>query len=221
MDGKGLHDGGERQAKVRGRLLELRDGQRWVHHAADLATTEVITTELDGPVTPGARIDRLARLGRHVDLGGFGGPSYRLTARAPYQASPEGYLVAWNPTVHLPFDDTIVWEVPRDFEHAPLRGVDCFFADSPDEPALVTISFSAKAWSGRAGAVHVVAYRNAVTVDVPVHDWFAAHTVDLAVPPPGPRSLDVSVTIGAGVELFTFRSLTFRAGFLVGGVLTE
>ncbi len=181
---------------------------------------EVASTVLQRPVTALSRVGRLERAGVRLTPRGLGGPSYRLTSRAPYQASPVGYLVAFNAAIFLPFDDTIVWEVPAAHDGSPLLGLDAYFTDSPSDAAVLTVSLSAKAWPGRTGAVQVTAYRDAVTVTIPIGDRFTAHTIDVAVPP-GPGALETGMVIGAGVELLTFRSLSLRAGIVLGGVLVE
>lgn len=69
--------------------------------------------------------------------------------------------------------------------------------------------------------MELIAYRNAVTARIPIGEQFAAHTVDLAVPPPGPRFLDTTMLIGPGVELLKFSAVTFRAGIILDGVLLD
>jgi hypothetical protein len=95
-----------------------------VHHVGDLSAGEIVSTDLDRPVTPPARARRLQRAGLQLTPPRFGGPSFRLTPRVPYQASPEAYLVAFNATIYLPFSDTIIWEVPSDHDYSPLLGLD-------------------------------------------------------------------------------------------------
>jgi hypothetical protein len=192
-----------------------------VHHVADAGSGEVVTSELDRPVTPLSRARRLERAGVVLTPPRLSGPSFRLTSRRPYQASPEAYLVPVNATFFLPFDDTIVWQVPEDHDFSPFLGLDAFFSDSPSDPAVLTVTLSAKAWPGRTGAVELLAFRDARRVQVPIGAQFAAHTIDLAVPPPGPRFLDTSMTIFPGVELLRFSSLSLRAGFILDGVLVE
>ncbi|WP_217913534.1 hypothetical protein [Miltoncostaea marina] len=150
----------------------------------------------------------------------FGGPTYRLTARQPYQASPEAYLVAWNAQVFLPFDDTISWEVDHDHRGSPLLGLDAVFADTPDGPATVTIEIVARSWPGVTGHVTAIGFRDAVTVRAAISQTLAPHTIELTVPPPGPRELEVAMVIEHGVRDLTFRSLTLGpARPVIGPVL--
>jgi hypothetical protein len=102
---------------MRRRLYELAETQRWVHHAADLDSGEVVTTPLDRPVTPLSRAERLARLGHRFDPTVFFGPSQRLTPRQLYQPSPEAWLAAqgssWYSAVPEP-DGIVWWTLPRE-----------------------------------------------------------------------------------------------------------
>ena len=221
MDAQGADGTPDPQSATRDRLNELAETQGWVHHVADLDSGRVATTPLDRPVAPLSRAKRLARLGHHLEPSKLGGPAFRLTARRPYQASPEAYLVASNASIYLPFDDTIIWEVPREHTGSPRRGIDFYFADSPSEAAVVSLSLSGKAWPGTVGSVEMVVYRDALTVEIPIGESFATHTVDLAVPPGGSRSLEIAATIVPAVELLTFRSLTFGPGFILHPPLNE
>jgi hypothetical protein len=128
--------------------------------------------------------------------------------------------VAWNARVYLPFDDTIVWEPPRDHSGSPLLGLDAYFADSPDGPGMLSIVIAARSWPGVTGHVLVIAFRDAVSVRVPVGPALAARTIELIVPPPGPRTLEVAMVIEHGVQALTFRSLSFGpAPPVIGPVL--
>ena len=213
MDAPNVNEAPRRS--LRRRLDELAETQRWVHHVADLGSGEVLTTPLDRPLTPLSRVERLSRLGHAFDSSIFGAPRIRLTSRRPYQASPEAYLVAWNPEVYLPFDDTVTWELPRDYQRPPpLLGMDFFFVDAPRGLPTLSISMSGKAWPGMLGHVLVVT-QNLISVQIPIGDSFAAHTVDLVVPTGALQAWDVSMLIEAGVELLTFRSISFGSTPLV------
>lgn len=217
-DADGRRDPGE---AMRERLYGLAETQGWAHHVGDPARGEVTTTLLDRPVAPRGRIERLAHLGHPYDVVRGEGPSVRLTARRPWQGSPEAYLVAANPTVYLPFDDTVVWEVPQEHGGSPLRGVDFHFAQSPSEPSLMSLSLSGKAWPGRRSHVELAVGGLGPRLQIPIGEDFAVHTVDVAVPPGGPGFLDAGAVIAAGVELLAFRWLTFGPGFIVYPPLFE
>jgi hypothetical protein len=80
------------------KLTELEERQSWTHHVADAATGELLTTQLSQPVTPLSRLERLSRLGHQFDLSILGAPTYRLTPRHAYQASPRGWVSFYLPT---------------------------------------------------------------------------------------------------------------------------
>jgi hypothetical protein len=82
--------------RPRRRLHELEETRRWIHHVADLDSGEIRTTTLDRTIAPLSRIERLSQLGHRFDPTVLGGPSYRLTPRQPYQASPEASLTVVN-----------------------------------------------------------------------------------------------------------------------------
>ena len=52
---------------MRRRVDELAETQHWVHHVGDLDSGEVLTTQLDRPVMPLSRAERLSRLGHVFD----------------------------------------------------------------------------------------------------------------------------------------------------------
>ena len=80
------------ESSILRKLAELKERQGWAHHVADAATGELLTTQLAQPVAPLSRVERLSRLGHQFDPSIFGAPTYRLTPRHPYQASPWGFL---------------------------------------------------------------------------------------------------------------------------------
>src|ERR1700738_4045429 len=88
--------GGAVRNTIRTRLPQRAEVSQWAHHVADLNTGQVLTTVLDQPPTLESRIERLSQLGSIFDSSIFGGPSYRLTARTPYQTSPEAWLVGYG-----------------------------------------------------------------------------------------------------------------------------
>jgi hypothetical protein len=104
------------RARLR-QLCERQETQRWVHHVADLASGEVLTTPLDRPVTPLSRAERLSQLGHPIDPAIFGWPSQRFTPKQPYQPAPEAWLVsATGCSYYSPRYDIIQWEPPRECE---------------------------------------------------------------------------------------------------------
>jgi hypothetical protein len=72
-----------------GPLLRRPEVRRWAHHVADLNSGEVHTDVLEAPPTSTSRVAGLSRLGSVGGTTIFNGPSFVLTTRIPYVASPE------------------------------------------------------------------------------------------------------------------------------------
>jgi hypothetical protein len=126
---------------MRRRLYELEETQRWVHHAADFDSEEILTTPQDRPLGPLSRAERLSRLGHRFDPTVFDGPSYRLTPRRPYQSSPEAWLEVFNPVFYSSGGDLLWWEPPPDLGSRELGGYMLFhFATAPQERSLASLS---------------------------------------------------------------------------------
>jgi hypothetical protein len=141
---------------LRHQLNELIETQRWVHHVADLNSGEVLSFPLDRPIAPLSRAQRLSRLEHLIDTSIFGGPSYKLAPKNPYQASPEAWLSAEHPDYYWAEYDAIVWQPPQDLGLQPLpRGMHFYFEVSPEWRSLVSIAVSGKAWPGITGQVPV------------------------------------------------------------------
>jgi hypothetical protein len=137
-------------------LNGLAETQSWVHHVADVNDGKVLTFALDRPVTPLSRTERLARLGHLIDTSIFGGPSYKLSPKTPYQATPEAWLSAQHPDHYWAEYDAIVWQPPQDLGIQPMpRGMHFFFEVSPEWRSVVSISLSGKAWPGTTGHVRL------------------------------------------------------------------
>lgn len=193
-------------------LNELAETQRWVHHVADLNNGKILTFPLDRPITPISRAERLSRLGHLIDDSIFGGPSYKLTPKAPYQKSPEAWLSAGYPDYYWAEYDAVVWRPPQDLGLQPVpRGMHFYFSVSPEWRSVVSISLSGQAWPGMTGHVRLDhTWGIAPSVQIPITDTFAAHTIDLTfVPPqPLPRS-EFDLWLLAGVKTLIFSSISF------------
>jgi hypothetical protein len=108
---------------------------------ADLNNGEVHTAVLDAPPTSTSRIDGLSRLGSVGGTTIFNGPSFVLTTRIPYMASPEAWVVAridyFNPRVGMQWTPA---DHPED-----VKNLICYFSQLPAERSLLTISLVASA----------------------------------------------------------------------------
>ena len=108
---------------------------------ADLNSGEVHTAVLDAPPTSTSRIDGLSRLGSVGGTTIFNGPSFVLTTRIPYMASPEAWVVVridyFNPRVGMQWTPA---DHPED-----VKNLICYFSQLPAERSLLTISLVASA----------------------------------------------------------------------------
>jgi len=204
---------------MRRRLDELAETQHWVHHVGDLDSGEVLTTQLDRPVMPLSRAERLSRLG-HIfdDTSIFSGPRYRLTPRAPYQAVPEASFSVSGGS--LPFvsllsysstHDEVVWQPPRDATGPLLDLLRASFAEGPRERSVVSILLSGQARPGAVGHVLILESQTGASIRIPITDAFASHTVDLTFIPRAGEPADVIMSLEAGIRFLTFRSISFAA----------
>jgi len=184
--------------------------QRWVHHVADLETGRVLSTTLDHPIGPGARAERLSALGPALDTSIFGGPAYRLTPRAPYQAHPEASFIATR-CDYSSTEDSIAWQPPRDAGVSESGALRASFAVSPDRRSVVSILLSGAPWPGMVGHVSLRETQSAGSVRIPIAEAFATHTIDLTFVPLGGRLADVLMQLEPGIEMLTFTAISFAA----------
>lgn len=197
---------------LREQLNELAETQSWVHHVADLNGGRSRTFSLDRPVTPISRAERLSQLGHLVDPSIFGGPSYRLSPKRPYQASPEAWLSADHSDYYWAEYDAIVWQPPKDPGAQSLpRGMHFYFEVAPDVLSLVSVSLSGKAWAGTTG--HVRLSSLVASVQIPIVETFALHTIDLTFTRLQPHLLQAHFDLWllAGIEKLIFQSVSFGA----------
>jgi hypothetical protein len=197
-----------------GRRPETR---QWAHHVADLNSGEVYTTVLDQPPTSNSRIERLSRLSSVLDTSIFGGPSYRLTTRTPYQASPEAWVVAhvdyFNPRVGMQW-------TPQDHPE-DLRDLSCYFSQLPAERSLLSISVRATAPSAPAGHVSVgwvpldQGGPVAGLVQFPIQGPDTEYTLDFTFDRQGMDPPEFVMTLETGIDWMLFNSVTLRTAPLV------
>jgi len=200
---------------TRRRALELAETQRFVHHVADLATGEVETTELDRPVTPISRAQRLSRFGPVFDPTIFGRPIYRLGAKVPYQATPEGWIELTRPTSTAPAVDTVYWDLPPgyDFRNS-FAGMYLTFTEMPTSRTLASFTLSGHAFAGTTGTLMFSMQLIPNPVYIPVDANFGHHTVDLTFVPPQ-RLMYITMGLTANIELLAFSGMTLGTAPLV------
>ena len=204
-----------RDGSIRRNLAELAERQGWVHHVADAASGKVITTPLDRPVAPLSRTERLSRLGQPFDPSIFGGPTYRLTPRAPYQASPLAWLTLYKVNIDMPDGENLAWwSLPSDLGVADPPGLRAYIAQPPQGRCVVTLALTGNSWTGPLGHVLIRAFNGGpapATIRLPFSGAFAEHTVDLIVVPNPGRPVEVHMDLEPGLHLVTFSSLAMAS----------
>lgn len=190
---------------------KLSETQLWTHHVADFDSGKVETHQLDRPLTPLSRVDRMTRLGHSIDDTIFGGPLYRLTARRPYQDSPAAWLYASTAGGYYAEFDYIVWgrpQTPAD------RGFMTFhFAQSPTLRSVASIRISSAADAG-GGHIRVLSEQPFREVRFAINGN-AMHTFDLTFLPDVGRPADIWMIFEDGIGLTTFHSITYGPAPLV------
>jgi hypothetical protein len=208
----------KRKRALRGRINELAEAQHWVHHIADLNSGNSSTAALERPSTMLSRAERLSKLGPRIDpsiFDGIFGPSYRLTPRRPYQASPAAWLNASTVGDYYAAYDYIVWSMPQQ-GGADSQGFMTFsFEQAPTMRSVVSISLEGKAWSGKTGHVRVGSETPSASISFPITDAYATHTVDLSFVPVSSQPTVIWMVLEAGIEIMTFRAVSFAAQPLV------
>src|SRR4029450_9716766 len=202
----------------RGPLLRRPEVRRWAHHAADLNPGWVHTDALDAPPTSTSRVERLSRLGSVGGTTVFNGPSFVLTSKIPYVASPESWVTAlidyFNPVVGMQ------WTAPPG-PPTP-RSLICYFAQLPAERSLLTISLVASApntvghvsvgWVPHLGGGlpqddHLVRY--------PIQGGDTDYTLDFTFERAGMAPPDWVMTLQPGIEWMLFNSVALQSAPLV------
>ena len=212
------------KAAMRRKIAELKERPGWAHHVADAATGKLLTTKLRQPVTPLSRAKRLAQLGHQFDPSIFGTPTYRLTPRYPYQASPLGYLwFDWAREVMATGDGPdgyAWWYVAEDIPDDRVGGVTAVLHEPPQGRYLLTLHLGTWNLPGQVGRIRIEVRSYAGSEPVLIASFgLAAHgdswmwnTFDLgfmSVPFPE-HSLFVEMILesGSGLQIVEFTWLT-------------
>ncbi len=181
-----------------------------VHDAVDLATGSVVTTDGGKGLTPEDRLGRLGHLGFPGPISVFGSPTHRLTPRVPYQASPEGWLDAFEGT-YSAGNDQIWWRLPATFDNftatfnATFHGV---------AAGLRLLSLSVEAWpfTGRTGSIVIFVGQTqaAIPVSTPT-----ARTIDVAFTHDGSDPFTAMVVMRQGILDFVVHSVSLGSPGIV------
>jgi len=213
-------------------LAEVKEPQSWVHHVADAATGKLLTTQLDRPIRPLSRAERLSRLGHQFNPVIFGRPTHRLTPRHPYQASPQGFLDFQFTSLISSYTDDPNGRADWLLEHIvpPSTGrMDALLLDAPAGRCLLTLLLRASTLPGQVGHIRIevrgMPAENAPLItsfDITAQgDDFTEHTFDLlfgSKPSVSPHSwVAMILEPGSGLYFVRFGSLTFGLADLVVG----
>ena len=201
-----------RDRKILRERDELAERQRFVHHVADAASGRIFTTMLDRAPMPLSRAERLSRLGHVFDPSIFG-PSYRLTPRVPYQASPLNWLTIYDANIARPDGrDLVFWSLPRDFNPPDPPGLRAYFGEPPAEAGrcVATLIFEGGSWDGVPGHVVVRAYGGSASasISVPFAGVSAHHTIDIVMVSTPGNQVEVWADLKGGLHLIWFFSIT-------------
>jgi hypothetical protein len=202
----------------RGPLLRRPEVTRWAHHVADLNSGELHTGVLDAPPTSTSRVEGLSRLGSVGGTTIFNGPSFVLTTRIPYVASPEHWVVGridyFNPRVGMQW-------MPADHP-GDVKNLICYFSQLPAERSLLTISLEAIAsdTGGHVSVGWVPHDRGGLPEDehmvrYPLQGPIAEYTLDFTFERAGMAPPDFVMTIEPGIEWMLFNSVTLQTAPLV------
>lgn len=196
----------ERQREI----LEMEEGQQWVHHLADLSgDRDVETTASDRPFTALARQKLLADDIGPLLLWPLNLPERSLSPRHPYESAPLSFVNAAGRSWSF-------WAEGNSLEWAEDPGPDrrygglvFWFRDvEPGRQVLVTISAKVATPAGATGSVAVTS-DSASTRSFPV-TGFASHTFDLLLRPRETFGTRVDLDIKANVSYFAFSSVWFN-----------
>ena len=186
-------------------LAILRQTRGRVHHAVSLEQGIVDTTEVKGPLTLYDRAQKLSRFGRVFDWSIFGGPSYRISSRHPYQANPLVWMSASSVGSYLTEVEFISWSQARD--PGGNRGFMVFHFDvAPDRRSLFSISLSAFSWAGATGHITLGHSQTGASVSIPVAQPLNHH-IDLAFNPV-PGANELGMILEPGIQVLAFFSAT-------------
>jgi hypothetical protein len=169
-----------------------------VHDAVDLATGRVVS--------------RPHRVGLG-DVNVFGTPSHRLTPRTPYQASPEGYIDAFDGT-YSAGNDTIWWRVPATFDnfHATCNAT---FLGVAAGPRVLSVNVEVWPYTGRTG--HIVIFVGQTEVAIPVSTP-TARTIDVSFTHDDSDVFTAMIVLQQGIIDFVVHSITLGSpGIVVTG----
>lgn len=181
-----------------------------VHDAVDLATGRVVSTHGSEGLMPEDRLARLRHVGFTGDINVFGSPSHRLSPQVPYQASPQGWLDAYDGS-YSAGNDEIWWRLPATFDNytatcnATFRGVAA-------GARLLSLSVEAWPFAGRTGSI--VIFVGDAPAQIPVGTP-TARTIDVAFTHDGSDPLVAMILVRQGIYDFVVHSVNLGSPGIV------
>jgi hypothetical protein len=183
----------------------------------------VRTDQFDQPPKPATLLDGIrqsfarASLDWTPSFGSLTNFERRLSARSPFQQTPgPSYLTTWGRSWDLApqfyADGTISWSSSGIFDDVRRPGTIefNFFNVTVNRPALILISVTTMAESGRTGSLEITGNAPITgTWPVPVTGGYSDHTLALTVNLPLQPQVTLRLIIGEGVMLFYFHELTY------------
>jgi hypothetical protein len=200
----------------RGPLLRRPKVRRWAHHVADLNSGEVHTDVLDAPPTSTSRVEGLSRLGSVGGTTIFNGPSFVLTTKIPYVASPESWVTAlidyFNPLVGMQWTSPPSPQNPRNLLLLPAAGRavpahHLVGGDRVGHGGHVSVGWVPHLLGGRPKDEDMVRY--------PIQGPITEYTLDFTFERAGMAPPDFVMTLEPGIEWMLFNSVTLQTAPLV------
>jgi hypothetical protein len=201
---------------IRRQLAELAEHQHFLHHAVDAESGRLLTTSPARPPTALSRIEQLALFGRRFDPSIFGGPTQRLTPRAPYHASPFAWMTLYDASIGMPDgEDLTWWSIAGNLSPSgDLPGLRAHFEQPPQGHCLASLTLSGLSWPGQTGHVRIRVFRGAgapTPVRIPVDADFGRHTTDLVFASIPGNPIELLVEFEPGVHNLAFTALTLAS----------
>jgi hypothetical protein len=181
-----------------------------VHDVVDLGTGRVVSTVTDADPVPADRLARLGHLGFPGDIGVFGSPSHRLSPRVPYQASPEGWLDAFEGS-YSAGNDEIWWRLPATFDNYTAT-CNAIFRGVAAGSRLLSVSVEAWPFTGRTGSIVIFVGNDQAEIPVSTP---TARTIDVAYTHDGSDSFTAMVVLRQGIYDFVVHSVTLGSPGIV------
>jgi hypothetical protein len=185
---------------------------RRMHDTIGMAAGKIDSVSAARAPTVALRAKRLAAFGFRLNPAIFGTPTHRLTPQAPYHATPEAWLDAFEGLYMAgPGADQIWWRLPFSFIDQYWPACNFIFRGLAAGPAVLSLSFDVWPVSGKTGyvVVDIGDERTQIAVAAP-----AVRIVDIGFMHEG-GDVDARVFFRPGIYDFVFRS----AALLTGGIV--